>query len=257
MKLKLTHAIVMTALSAASVSAQAISVATLTFSDSAGGSFTSGVFAEGAGAADFTAGNEFRMISGLNGLTNGQKNTMGGNEVWDFGTNQLTSVSGTGLVGAAPTSTHCPAGGCAGIDDGAAFFGDLFGFLAPTAGNTIGLTPATITLGGLADGVDMGDTFSVLMPLAEAHWGGSRFPMANVVFNGTVVNGSGGFVLTGEHTIAPGEDADGAGFAGFTAQWRYEGVVAAAPVPEASTYGMMLAGLGLVGFAVRRRKLMA
>jgi hypothetical protein len=31
----------------------------------------------------------------------------------------------------------------------------------------------------------------------------------------------------------------------------------AAPVPEASTYGMMLAGLGLVGFAVRRRKLMA
>lgn len=28
-----------------------------------------------------------------------------------------------------------------------------------------------------------------------------------------------------------------------------------APVPEASTYGMMLAGLGLVGFAVRRRKL--
>ena len=30
-----------------------------------------------------------------------------------------------------------------------------------------------------------------------------------------------------------------------------------APIPEASTYGMMLAGLGLVGFAVRRRKLVA
>lgn len=30
-----------------------------------------------------------------------------------------------------------------------------------------------------------------------------------------------------------------------------------AAVPEASTYGMMLAGLGLVGFAVRRRKLVA
>jgi len=29
---------------------------------------------------------------------------------------------------------------------------------------------------------------------------------------------------------------------------------ATAPVPEASTYGMMLAGLGLVGFAARRRK---
>lgn len=34
-------------------------------------------------------------------------------------------------------------------------------------------------------------------------------------------------------------------------------VTAAAPVPEASTYGMMLAGLGLVGFAVRRRKMVA
>jgi hypothetical protein len=30
--------------------------------------------------------------------------------------------------------------------------------------------------------------------------------------------------------------------------------VSAAPVPEASTYGMMLAGLGLVGFAVRCRR---
>ena len=29
--------------------------------------------------------------------------------------------------------------------------------------------------------------------------------------------------------------------------------VVAAPVPEADTYAMMLAGLGLVGFAVRRR----
>lgn len=42
-------------------------------------------------------------------------------------------------------------------------------------------------------------------------------------------------------------------FAGYNAQFN----LVAAPVPEASTYGMMLAGLGLVGFAVRRRKLMA
>lgn len=41
-------------------------------------------------------------------------------------------------------------------------------------------------------------------------------------------------------------------FQGFSANFNM-----AAPVPEASTYGMMLAGLGLVGFAVRRRKLMA
>ncbi|MDO9009088.1 MAG: PEP-CTERM sorting domain-containing protein [Thiobacillus sp.] len=238
-------------LSATAMSAQAVSLATLDFSDSLGGTFTSSIWTTGAGAAAFTAGNEFRMISGLNGLTNGQKNTMSGDEVWDFATTQLSSVTGSGLVGVAPSSTHCPAGGCTGIDDGALFFGDLFGFLAPTAGNTIGLTPATITVGGTA----IGDTFSVLMPLAEAHWGAARFPMAGVTFNGVFTNATGGFVMTAEHTIASGEDPDAAGFEGFTAQWRYEGVatVAAAPIPEASTYGMMLAGLGLVGFAVRRR----
>lgn len=42
-------------------------------------------------------------------------------------------------------------------------------------------------------------------------------------------------------------------FPNFSANFNFQ----AAPVPEASTYGMMLAGLGLVGFAVRRRKLMA
>lgn len=44
-------------------------------------------------------------------------------------------------------------------------------------------------------------------------------------------------------------------YVGFNANWMLEGVMTT--VPEASTYGMMLAGLGLVGFAVRRRKMMA
>ncbi|HQS99152.1 MAG: hypothetical protein B7Y26_11695 [Hydrogenophilales bacterium 16-64-46] len=48
---------------------------------------------------------------------------------------------------------------------------------------------------------------------------------------------------------------DGA-FPGFSANFNFTNMTAA-PVPEASTYGMMLAGLGLVGFAVRRRKLLA
>jgi hypothetical protein len=45
------------------------------------------------------------------------------------------------------------------------------------------------------------------------------------------------------------------GFTGIEYYWHLEGSVVA--VPEASTYGMMLAGLGLVGFAVRRRKRVA
>lgn len=46
--------------------------------------------------------------------------------------------------------------------------------------------------------------------------------------------------------------ADPSGFGGVKYALRLQGTVAL--VPEASTYGMMLAGLGLVGFAVRRRQ---
>lgn len=55
--------------------------------------------------------------------------------------------------------------------------------------------------------------------------------------------------LTYTAAIAPG--MENGPFPGFNAAFHI------AAVPEASTYGMMLAGLGLVGFAVRRRKLMA
>lgn len=58
------------------------------------------------------------------------------------------------------------------------------------------------------------------------------------------------------HTIAANEPG-GMFFGGQVADWHLEGVGTVAAVPEASTYGMMLAGLGLVGFAVRRRKLVA
>ena len=53
-------------------------------------------------------------------------------------------------------------------------------------------------------------------------------------------------------TLIPGTQMIDGPFQGFSANFNM-----AAPVPEASTYGMMLAGLGLVGFAVRRRKLVA
>lgn len=58
------------------------------------------------------------------------------------------------------------------------------------------------------------------------------------------------------HTILASEPG-GMFFANQVADWHLEGVGTVAAVPEASTYGMMLAGLGLVGFAVRRRKLVA
>lgn len=39
--------------------------------------------------------------------------------------------------------------------------------------------------------------------------------------------------------------------------FTFNGTVSAAPVPEPETYGMMMAGLGLIGFIARRRKLNA
>ena len=54
------------------------------------------------------------------------------------------------------------------------------------------------------------------------------------------------------HVITEADDPSGA-FVGFRGAWILEGTMTTA-VPEASTYGMMLAGLGLVGAAARRRK---
>jgi hypothetical protein len=61
--------------------------------------------------------------------------------------------------------------------------------------------------------------------------------------------------IGGAYTLDYTATVPAGGFAGTQYYLHLEGTVAA--VPEASTYGMMLAGLGLVGFAVRRRKLVA
>ena len=47
------------------------------------------------------------------------------------------------------------------------------------------------------------------------------------------------------------------GYVASSAGGSYSGNLAVTPVPEPETYGMLLAGLGLVGFMARRRKLQA
>jgi hypothetical protein len=80
------------------------------------------------------------------------------------------------------------------------------------------------------------------------------FPDAGTLTSSVqTISGTSYYTLDWSHVITAAEDPD---FAGQRADWHMEGVMVAS-VPEASTYGMMLAGLGLVGFAVRRRKLMA
>ncbi len=79
-----------------------------------------------------------------------------------------------------------------------------------------------------------------------------------LVVNNLIKTGANSYAyrLSFSHDITSTEDPSGQ-YSPFTARWVLEGTIstaAAAPVPEASTYGMMLAGLGLVGAAVSRRR---
>lgn len=96
---------------------------------------------------------------------------------------------------------------------------------------------------------DLGGTMSADLSAWTANWNGNNFGQGAVA-TGTVD-------AMGNYSISWSKVVEGGPFGGMTGNWTMTGTVAAAPVPEASTYGMMLAGLGLVGFAVRRRKLMA
>lgn len=111
------------------------------------------------------------------------------------------------------------------------------------AGTQTGGPVPTGDITGTAMTMDMSSWF--------ANWNNSDFNMPGTA-TGTVVDLGGGNY---SYDISWAGTVVGGSFDGSTGYWTLQGT--AAVVPEASTYGMMLAGLGLVGFAVRRRKLMA
>ena len=125
-----------------------------------------------------------------------------------------------------------------------AFISD--GVYMPFGGNNVaGGSPNAPTASG-----EFGGTITVDLSAWTANWNGNNFGQGGIA-TGTVD-------AMGNYSIAWSSTVVGGSFDGQTGNWTMTGAVtAAAPVPEASTYGMMLAGLGLVGFAVRRRKLMA
>lgn len=104
-------------------------------------------------------------------------------------------------------------------------------------------------IGGTVDAAT--NSITVDMSNWTAFWNGTNFNQGAPSVIGTWNSGTGAFNIAWSSTVVGGP------FNGQTGNWSLQGMAAAAPVPEASTYGMMLAGLGLVGFAVRRRKLMA
>ncbi|ODU02198.1 MAG: hypothetical protein BGO62_03575 [Thiobacillus sp. 65-1402] len=127
------------------------------------------------------------------------------------------------------------------------FFGPVGAYLSsgsytPFGGTAAGGSATAPTASGTLGGAMTAD-----LSAWTAFWNGNNFGQGGIA-TGTVD-------ALGNYNIGWSATVVGGAFDGMTGVWTMTGTVAA--VPEASTYGMMLAGLGLVGFAVRRRKLMA
>lgn len=124
------------------------------------------------------------------------------------------------------------------------FFGPVGVFTSdttytPYGGGVAGGSTTAPTASG-----DFGGSMTADLSAWTAYWNGTNFGQGAIA-TGTVD-------ALGNYSIAWSSTVVGGSFDGMTGNWTMTGTVAA--VPEASTYGMMLAGLGLVGFAVRRRK---
>lgn len=153
------------------------------------------------------------------------------------------------------------AAGTFGVASASPFFGLPW---TASGGTMFGPGSYSISTVDAAPGVS-GGTYNVTVGAGQmgGHidfaWGGTTGIDVLMVWN-VVDNGNGTSTFTSVDTDADANAWAGTGmidgpFPGFSANFSF--TAPTAPVPEASTYGMMLAGLGLVGFAVRRRKLMA
>lgn len=131
-----------------------------------------------------------------------------------------------------------------------------FGYFGQTGDNRV----FTAITGG-TDGLNMSGWRviwnGITIDMSAGAWGtGYVNGVANFVWDGT----DGGAYALDYHATVP--FGDPTGFGGVKYALHLEGCVIGtpettcqtAPIPEASTYGMLLAGLGLVGVAAKRRK---
>lgn len=210
------------ALASASASAYAIpTVMTVTSGQFGMGFFTGGGFMAithfGSGALDITD----------------QYNAPGWNTSAAQQTGAAPGSAATGSIasfqfGAAQVNTYTAAVATQAVAGG----GPIPVF--PGAGNTL-------SNGGFV--MDMSSFF--------ANWNGTDFSQGNAAVAGTLSNCTAGSLNTCNFSMSWQSLITGGPFDGNTGSWVLAGTVAA--VPEASTYGMMAAGLALVGFVARRR----
>ena len=142
-----------------------------------------------------------------------------------------------------------------------------YGAAGDNAANTVAMGTS-----GLSILAASGDTATINMSGWKVDWNGiMNIPMGtgawgNYVVGTPFVSGQGILACDAGSGCAAGSNytlkytatvpvGDPSGFGNVKYYLELHGTVGTvAAVPEASTYGMMLAGLGLVGFAVRRRK---
>ena len=192
---------------------------------------------DGSGYVLATGGSYFGMdTNGKGGITANERVGM------SQGTNGI-------VIGATTTAGAFHPGVPLASDTGAvvdswAFFGST-----GTNFNTVGITGST-TAGLNFSGWNVAWNAVSAINMGSGAWGtGFVSGVANFSWDGVY----GSTYTLDYHATVPAGDPSGFQFVPYAL--HLEGtVLAAAPVPEASTYGMMLAGLGLVGFAVRRRK---
>lgn len=215
-------------LAAAATGAQAVAVNngdTLTINAGAG------VYTTIPGVGTFLtgySGSWFGMDTNNNGIEMNEKTA-------------LSAASSPGIV-IGQTSTAGPYGNGLATVGSAGPIVDTWGFFS-SAGTNFTITPVT---GSTEAGLDMSGWSVAWNNVPYINMGAG----AAATFTWDGVYGS---TYTLDYSASVPSDSPA--FPGVFYQLHLEGTVAqAAPVPEASTYGMMLAGLGLVGFAVRRRK---
>lgn len=215
--------------------------------------FMGAATAQAANTFDFLAGNVTTLAGSWFSML-----AMDSDEDGIPDTNVYTGLRGAGTTGVDPvlaggtlnfdvTNTIAIGAGGTAHNTGNMIDRDWSFFSAWGAHYTNG--PLEITWDGTSN------TATVDMTGWTVAWNGGSIDMGAgspaVIDNVDGIWGNGNDVLNYAAIVPTGD------FAGVNYALRLAGSANLAPVPEASTYGMMLAGLGLVGFAVRRRKLMA
>jgi hypothetical protein len=211
-----------------------------------------------AHAVAFNNGDALSITAGVDAFdTNGNFSNVSSGSWFGMDTNGNLKIAGSEKVSISQGTTGLVIGtttSAGASHAGAPVGGDTNAITAPWNffGNT-GSDYLTVAATGSTDaGLDFSGwtvTWNGIpaIPMGAGAWGvGYAEGIANISWDGT----DGGAYTLDYHGTVPLGDASG--FGGVSYALHLEGTVAA--VPEASTYGMMLAGLGLVSFAVRRRK---